>query len=391
MNTLQRSLPSRRAVAWTLLLFVAATSLYMARPLGSPAKSASELQQDIAKKRAKENSLSGDISRMSGKIRGLRGRINKLQSKQNRIELDLDAKVARQRTIAQDLKRSRKRLARLKSRLAHSRKLLAERIVTVYKSGEPSMLAIVLSADGFAQMVERATYLRAVAAQDEKIIATVTRLKRETKGETVRLAKLEREATQLVAQVRSRRNQVASAKNTLDSRRGDLASAVSSRKGKLAKVSASRREDEEDLAAMQRSSSVVQGYLQNGGGFKRGSGQLAQPVNGTFTSPFGQRWGRLHAGVDIAAPTGTPIYAADTGTVRYAGWMSGYGNYTCIQHTASLSTCYAHQSSIGVSVGQSVTQGQIIGAVGNTGNSFGAHLHFEVRINGAPANPMGYL
>lgn len=114
-------------------------------------------------------------------------------------------------------------------------------------------------------------------------------------------------------------------------------------------------------------------------------------MNGAFTSPFGQRWGRLHAGIDIAAPAGTPIRAADSGQVMIAGWMGGYGNYTCVQHTSSLSTCYAHQSSIGVSVGQGVRQSQVIGTVGNTGNSFGDHLHFEVRVGGSPVDPMGYL
>ncbi|MGB0889609.1 MAG: peptidoglycan DD-metalloendopeptidase family protein, partial [Solirubrobacterales bacterium] len=249
----------------------------------------------------------------------------------------------------------------------------------------------VLNSEGFSELVQRATYMRAIADQDREIITTVTRLKGETTKETLRLAGLEKEASQLVAVVRNRRNEVAGAKNSLDSRRDELASVVSNRKSKLSKISASRRHDEEDLAAMQRSNSAIQGYLTDGGPQKRGTGQLVQPTNGSFTSPFGPRWGRLHAGIDIAAPVGTPIYAADTGTVRIAGPMGGYGNYTCIQHSSAMSTCYGHQSRIGVSVGQSVKQGQVIGAVGNTGHSTGPHLHFEVRINGNPVDPMGYL
>jgi murein DD-endopeptidase MepM/ murein hydrolase activator NlpD len=90
-------------------------------------------------------------------------------------------------------------------------------------------------------------------------------------------------------------------------------------------------------------------------------------------------------------PAGTPIRAADSGRVVIAGWVGGYGNYTCIQHTASLSSCYGHQSVIKVSVGQNVSQGQVIGLVGCTGLCFGDHLHFEVRINGAVTNPLNYL
>jgi murein DD-endopeptidase MepM/ murein hydrolase activator NlpD len=103
------------------------------------------------------------------------------------------------------------------------------------------------------------------------------------------------------------------------------------------------------------------------------------------------RWGRLHAGIDIAVPSGTAIHAADGGRVVLMGWVGGYGNYTCVQHTGSLSTCYAHQSSFATSNGASVAKGQVIGYVGCTGHCFGDHLHFETRVNGAPVDPMGYL
>jgi murein DD-endopeptidase MepM/ murein hydrolase activator NlpD len=99
----------------------------------------------------------------------------------------------------------------------------------------------------------------------------------------------------------------------------------------------------------------------------------------------------MHAGLDIAAPEGTPIRAADSGKVVLMAWTGGYGNYTCIQHTSSLASCYAHQSRYGTSVGANVSKGQVIGYVGNTGHSFGAHLHFEARVGGSPVNPMNYL
>jgi len=123
----------------------------------------------------------------------------------------------------------------------------------------------------------------------------------------------------------------------------------------------------------------------------RSSSGFIRPVPGPQTSGFGPRWGRMHQGIDIGAPTGTPIVAAASGVVVMAGWMGGYGNAVIIDHGGGIATLYAHQSRIAVSVGQSVGQGQVIGYVGSTGNSTGPHLHFEVRVNGVPRNPNSYL
>ena len=112
-------------------------------------------------------------------------------------------------------------------------------------------------------------------------------------------------------------------------------------------------------------------------------------MNGPVVSPFGMRWGRLHAGVDIAVPAGTPIRAAASGTVAMAGWMGGYGQYTCIQHGGGVATCYAHQSSIGVSIGQRVKQGQVIGSVGCTGHCFGAARALRGQDQRVPGGPDG--
>jgi murein DD-endopeptidase MepM/ murein hydrolase activator NlpD len=123
-----------------------------------------------------------------------------------------------------------------------------------------------------------------------------------------------------------------------------------------------------------------------------GGGLLSWPVRGAVTSPFGMRWGRLHAGIDIGASTGTPIRAAATGRVTTRGWVGGYGVMTCLEHQRPYSTCYAHQSRLGPTAsGGVVGRGGLIGYVGCTGHCFGAHLHFEVRVNGSPVDPLPYL
>jgi murein DD-endopeptidase MepM/ murein hydrolase activator NlpD len=128
-----------------------------------------------------------------------------------------------------------------------------------------------------------------------------------------------------------------------------------------------------------------------------GPSGLLWPTSGPVTSPFGYRIDpvtherALHAGVDIGAPEGQPIMAAQSGVVAFAGQEQGYGNYTCIDHGGGFATCYAHQSAILVTVGEAVTRGQRIGLVGDTGYATGPHLHFETRVNGVPVNPMQYF
>lgn len=118
---------------------------------------------------------------------------------------------------------------------------------------------------------------------------------------------------------------------------------------------------------------------------------LAWPLRGTISSRFGPRWGRLHEGVDIAVPYGTDIRAAATGTVKEIGWMGGLGLAVVVDHGHGVETVYAHASAILVGPGQEVAAGQVLGQVGSTGNSTGPHLHFELRINGSPSNPLAYL
>lgn len=123
----------------------------------------------------------------------------------------------------------------------------------------------------------------------------------------------------------------------------------------------------------------------------RNAGGCIWPARGRVTSEYGSRWGRLHAGIDIGAPSGTPIWAAKSGTVIFAGQQSGYGNVVIVDHGGGMSTLYGHQSRIAARDGQSVTQGQVIGFVGSTGHSTGNHLHFETRYGGTPRNPRGCL
>jgi murein DD-endopeptidase MepM/ murein hydrolase activator NlpD len=358
-------------------------------------------RQKINHKKYKEHVLSETIASYNVRIRSLQGDIRGLQARQNRIQADLNQKRAELVAVRDKLERARDRLARLKAELKKAETVLAARLVEIYKRDDPDLLTVVLEADGFADLLEQSEFLRRISEQDQAIISRVRDLKKQAKAQADELKVLEGRVQRAAEIILARRNELAAAKGKLVRSRSALQGTRDDRKLVLNKVRTSRVRLEGDLRALEAQQQRVQNALQNaqprafspngGGPIKRGSGQLIWPVNGPVVSPFGMRWGRLHAGIDIAVPAGTPIRAADSGRVVLMGVVGGYGNYTCVQHTGSMSTCYAHQSRFGTSNGASVSQGQVIGYVGCTGHCFGDHLHFEVRINGSPVNPMGYL
>jgi murein DD-endopeptidase MepM/ murein hydrolase activator NlpD len=354
-------------------------------------------REQIAEARQKEGVLSTTIQRFSTRIESLQGEISATQSRLERAQLSLDRQRAELLEVRDRLEEARDRLERLRRELATARRVLAARLVEIYKSDSPDALTVVLEADGFSDLLERAEFLERISEQDRDITDRVRGLRDQARDQALELADLE-EREQLAAErILRERDQIATAQSQLVSSRDQLASARADKRGALAQVRDSRVALEGDLRALEAEQARVQAALQNSapsggaGPIRQGSGQLVWPVNGPVVSPFGMRWGRLHAGVDIAVPTGTPIRAADSGRVVLMGWVGGYGNYTCVQHTGSLSTCYAHQSSFATSNGAGVSQGQVIGYVGCTGHCFGDHLHFETRVNGSPVDPMGYL
>ena len=352
----------------------------------------------VEKGKRKEGVLTQDIQRFNNRIEGLQGEIRGTQRRLTTVQDELDGARDELLEVRDELEVARDRLERARSELRQGRVALAERLVELYKADQPDALTVVLEADGFSDLLERTEFLERISDQDRQIVTKVKVLKARAQKAEGLLAELEGRKQAAAETILRRRDDIASARDRLASAQGELRTERNGRRTVLAGVRQRRAAAQEDLAAMEREQARIRSALAGPppggaapGPIRRGSGRLIWPVNGTFTSPFGQRWGRLHAGVDISAPTGTPIRAADSGRVAIAGSVGGYGNYTCIQHGGSMSTCYGHQSSIGVSVGSNVSQGQVIGAVGNTGNSTGPHLHFEVRIGGSPVNPMGYL
>ena len=357
----------------------------------------------IAGKQRQEGVLTTQISAYQLRIRSLQGEINGLQQRQDKVQVQLNAKQAQLNDVRNRLQITQDRLAKLRARLAQSKKVLAARLVALYKDDAPDMVSVVLEADGFADLLDRADFVSRISDQDNRIVTRVRDLTNQVNKQAKELSALEAEVADATTQILAKRNEIAAAKGTIVSRQNDLVAARDRRDSALRSIRASRQDLEGHLHSLEGKQAQIEARLrasQSGvavgpaGPIKRGSGSFIWPVNGPIVSPFGMRWGRLHAGVDIAVPSGTPVRASASGTVAFTqpeAASGGYGNYTCINHGGGISTCYAHQASFSVSAGQHVSQGQVIGISDCTGHCLGPHVHFEVRVNGVPTDPMAYL
>jgi len=360
----------------------------------------------IGRRKGTERVLSTDISAYSHRINRLQTKITTLDTREARIQADLDAKRAELARLQDELRAERRRLARLRARLIVSRRALSTRLVEMYEVSKPDVVTVVLNSKGFADLLERGEFIRRISDQDRNVVTLVRSAQAEATRTEAHLNRLERRQQQVTAIILRRRDEIAAVKGELVGTRVGYQRTRAGKARALGNVRTERRNLQQDLEVTEREQAKIQAQLQaaqaaavGGGGaaipagpIRPGNGQFIWPVNGPITGAFGeQRPGHIHAGIDIAAPNGTPIRAAGSGKVVLMAFTGGYGNYTCVSHGGSLSTCYAHQSRFGTSLGASVKKGQVIGYVGNTGHSFGDHLHFEVRVNGSPVAPLAYL
>jgi murein DD-endopeptidase MepM/ murein hydrolase activator NlpD len=341
-------------------------------------------QAQLDEQQEREGVLSTELAHYDERLDQLAGEVAVLRNREAIVQAELDRVKAR-------LRREEIRLEQLQHQLARSLNVLRRRLVSIYRSDEPDVLTVMLEADGFDDLVSRYEYLRRIEEQDADIVGRVRGLRDESRATVERIEAARDEIAARKAELVRTRVQLEAREAALDAVRDRKAAA-------LEEVRASAQRLEGDIsdiqgriqAQIQAASSTSTAPLPAGPIQGESASGFIWPVNGSLTSPFGPRWGRMHEGVDIAAPGGTPIRAAKAGTIVLAEPYGGYGNYTCIDHGGGVSSCYAHQSAFAMTAG-SVGQGQVVGYVGNTGASFGDHLHFEIRINGAAVDPLGYL
>jgi murein DD-endopeptidase MepM/ murein hydrolase activator NlpD len=374
-----------RQIAALAIAALGALALVFANVVSAPAQDPqSELdaaQSELSEAEDQQGVLTTEIDHFTGKIDQLAGEVAVLRNREAMVEEQL-------RETQERLDQEHSALVALRGRLRRSLNVLSNRLVEIYKADTPDTLTVLLESEGFADLMERFEYLQRVEEQDSDIVDRVRTLRNETEDIVLRIRAARDEIAAKEAELE--RTRVA-----LEEQEAELEAARAQRQSLLSNV-------ENHIERLEGEIGDLEGQIQQqlsssasptlpAGPIQSGSGSMIWPVNGPVTSPFGWRWGRMHEGVDIAVPSGTPIRAAKAGVTAIAAPTGGYGNYTCVNHGGGLSTCYAHQSSYATSVGDSVGQGEVIGYVGCTGSCFGDHLHFEVRVNGSAVDPMGYL
>jgi murein DD-endopeptidase MepM/ murein hydrolase activator NlpD len=338
---------------------------------------------------AERRDLDAKVSALDMQVAAAQGRLDTANAALSRVDADVLA--------------AEQQLSDANAALSTARRSLNSRAIAAYVDPpELHLVDAVLRARTYRDLAAAKGYLdtlietEADTVDQVKVAKAERQLARQALNDTRRQAA---EARDVVAQQVSA---VRGARQAQDAVRQEVAAKEAKRLALVQQARGRKAVFQKQVAALQAESnsitSLLRGVQKGQKLAPSGKGVLAVPLPGApITSPFGMRFDpiletqSMHTGVDFGAPMGTPIHAAADGVVVFAGPRGGYGNCTIIDHGNSLATLYGHQSVIGVSVGQRVTRGQVIGKVGSTGMSTGPHLHFEVRVNGTPVNPLLYL
>ena len=356
------------------------------------------LEADIAAAKEKEGVLTSQLGAVVEELRAAESAVDEAQGSLDRLEAQLAEEQERLDRLTARLQEQTRRLQILQAEFRRAVEILESRVRAIYIEQQPDVLSILVSAESFGDMIDTYEFVNRIGLQDHKIARQVEAAKAKAAAKRRATAHTRRLAAATVSVITARTEEARVVRDELVSNRDTLAAARRLKRSALTNASETREEYLEEVQALAAQSAELAAAIRNAqaGAGSTGSGAPSAagfiwPANGTVTSGYGMRWGRLHEGIDIAAATGTPIWAAAAGTVIYAGWLGGYGNLVVVDHGNGLATAYAHASAILVSVGQSVAQGETVALVGSTGNSSGPHLHFEVRINGAAVDPLLYL
>ena len=390
----------------------------MAVPTGALAKSSKSLTIEKNKKKQEQMQIKNKINKEKSNISNTE---NEKKSVSTDIE-NLDAKIqvtsAKISTLESEIVRLNKDIAENQEKLEEAQVNLSEntdalrmRLREMYKRGNVNYLEVILNSRDIEELLRNNEIISSIARADRELIEfiqeqidtikeTEERLQIDKAKVSASKAAVENERQSYQAAVDAKNNYMKVLESNLDLYKAEFEKAQANWDSldaeivRLQKQISEQKKAEE--AAARRATRVHSNITVSSGPRNGQSYTWSLPGHYSISSPFGYRmhpilgYSKFHSGVDIPAPSGTPIVAAKSGTVIMSQLMSGYGNVVMVDHGDTV-TVYAHCSALNVGVGESVKAGDVIAFVGSTGLSTGAHLHFEVRVNGSPVNPLGYV
>ncbi|MEO5634260.1 peptidoglycan DD-metalloendopeptidase family protein [Gaiella sp.] len=346
--------------------------------------------------------LTTEVSRLSQAARSAEAALAGEQARVTALEASLAAEQARLTQLGREVDAQNARLAVLGQQYRAALRVLEKHVRAIYLSDSPDLISFAVGATSFGELINNLDLLDRIGKQDQRIAGAFDAARIELARARASTLRMEREVARSVSVIAARTAAQREARDLVASRRSALVAAESDKAQALEGAREDRATFIAEAEALAAQSAALAAKIQalqaaipaatSPSPTAPSSGAtLAWPVSGPVTSGFGPRWGRMHEGIDIAVGTGTPVGAAAAGTVIHAGWLGGYGNLVVIDHGGGLSTAYAHNSSLVVGEGTAVSAGTVVALSGNTGNSSGPHVHFEVRMNGAAVDPLRYL
>lgn len=375
----------RKSKIIMLGLFLAFTCVFQ-----SYAESIDDLQQKIKsndekieqarisreKAEAEKSTITEDISKLEQQIQNSRNEISRLEGELSQLEKDIAAKEQEIKKAGEDLN---KQLENFKGRLK-----------AMYSQSGTSYLSMLLESKSLAEMYQKLKLMQSISKHDKTELDNICKTKEQLEKDKNKLE----EDRNRVAAIKQQQVAVQSELNSNLNAKQEYLNKVNSNIDQYTKMEAELQAQSAEIAKMIKQIIAAQKSTQK---YVGGIMNWPAPGNYNITSPYGERIHPVyktkifHTGIDIAAPMGSDIIAANSGTVIFSGWNGGYGNCIIIDHGGGISTLYAHCSRLLVSKGELVSAKQTIAAIGSTGISTGPHLHFEVRINGDHTDPMSYL
>ena len=404
----------------TILVLAVVLTMLFALSAFALASSASDLQNKKNDLNSQIQSDKDDLAAKQDAQGDAQAKLDDINAKLKTIQAKIDQNTADLKTAEDNLAQEQQQYADIKAQLSADQAQLRARVTAIYKNGDISYLDVLFSADTVQDFISDCIFLSKIVDQDQSTVTAINENKTKAEATLAALEKTKNQIAALTAQNQAEEAKYADAATTqnqlvdqLGTEAADLQAEISDEQSQMADITAQIQAYEAAQAKAAAAASASSSSSSSSASASAGTGSVPGStttvgsvtfswplsIKGTITSKFGARSNPMgsgsenHPGIDIAAPKGTPVLAAADGTVIISKMNStgGYGNYIVISHGGSLSTLYGHMSALYANVGDTVSRGQQIGAVGSTGRSTGNHLHFGVLVNGSPVNPLNYV